>query len=458
MDFFGDKISFAFTTSGLKRINFDNYENDFTFYVGNQIFKCNKFIADFISPKVAEIRNCDSTVNEFRIPTSKGVDPQLFKLIFSLAKGYSIFIAQCDLKPLSSLFKALGNNEFLDFYLATKSPANDRNVVELILIKNEYKLPINTEISYLASHFYKIEKSQLDKLSIDDLYLTFTKKTLCVESEDWLFDFIVDRVHKDPSAKELFEFIEFTNLSPDRISQFTYEISLDDINFGIWKSLCKRLQNEKTGKKRKYQKTDESIRNFSYSTSNEMKGIISYLSTKFHCNIGLLKIINVTASSVYGPEKWYSPNNVVELLTNSSYQSKDEENQWICFDFKERKIIPEYYSIKSCNGGPDNCHPKSWNVEASENGISWTELDRQRDCTIFNDDYDLINNVASFPITRNVKARYIRIKQLGKNTGGNNFLYLQGIEFYGKLIDCEKKSDAYEKVDSKFLSDDFRYV
>lgn len=432
-------VAFAFTTSGLKHIDFDKYEKDFTFYVGNQMFKCNKFMADFISPKISEMRNCDTTINSFYIPSSKCKNPELFKLILSLSKGYSILISQKDLKPLSLLFKELGNNEFLNFYLATIGAVDNKNVVTTVLLKSEYNLPIETEFAYLASHFYKIDKSQLDLLTSDQLYQVFSKKSLCVESEDHLFDFIFEKARNDQSFCQLFEFIEFANLSCDRIMKFTSEISLENINYGIWKSLCRKLQNETSGKKRKYKGEGyESLINLPYSSSNEMKGIISHLSSKFHCNVGQINIVKVTASSVYQPLKVFSPYNAVELLTTSSFKSKNEENQWICFDFKDRRIIPSYYSIKSSNNVTNSCSPKSWVVESSEDGYNWKEIDRQINCNIFDTYYEFANNVASFPIksaSYHEKVRFLRIRQIEKNTANNNYLCIQGVEFYGKLID-----------------------
>lgn len=440
MEYIGKKVAFALPISGLKHINFDKYENDFTFYVGDQMFQCNKFIADFLSPRVSEMRNCDSTIDSFYIPSSKCSNPHLFKLLLSLAKGYSIIITQSDLKPLSLLFKELGNTEFLNFYLSIIGPVDEKNVVHTIILKSEYNLPIETEISYLASHFYKVEKSNLDLLTSDQLYSIFSKKSLCVESEDWLFDFIFEKSNVDQSFNQLYEFIEFSALSCDKIMKFTTEVSLEDINYGIWKSICRKLQNERIGKKRKYIELEgsESQVNIPYSTLKEMKGIISYLSSKFHCNVGLMNIIKITVSSVFQPGKVFSPNNVVELLTNSSFKSKNEEDQWICFDFKDRRIIPSYYSIKSSNGS-ENCHLKSWAVESSDDGIYWKILDKQVDCDVFKNYCEFTNNIASFPIIRNSSkiesCRFIRIRQIEKNTANNNFLSLQGVEFYGSLID-----------------------
>jgi hypothetical protein len=64
----------------------------------------------------------------------------------------------------------------------------------------------------------------------------------------------------------------------------------------------------------------------------------------------------------------------------SVYRKKEEEiahtrNNWLCYDFKDRRIIPSHYSIRT-NYGPANWqHLQNWVVEVSDRGEKWSEID-----------------------------------------------------------------------------------
>lgn len=47
------------------------------------------------------------------------------------------------------------------------------------------------------------------------------------------------------------------------------------------------------------------------------------------------------------------------------------------FDFKYRKVRPNYYSIRSCDGS----HLKNWVIEGSNNQDYWEILDTRNDET-----------------------------------------------------------------------------
>ena len=64
-------------------------------------------------------------------------------------------------------------------------------------------------------------------------------------------------------------------------------------------------------------------------------------------------IVYVTASSVYKKnDSSNHPKNAVDLGTESKYYSNDEKDTWICYDFKERRVIPTSYSVMSLLGPP----------------------------------------------------------------------------------------------------------
>ena len=106
-------------------------------------------------------------------------------------------------------------------------------------------------------------------------------------------------------------------------------------------------------------------REFVYRSSKPLRGVIAYLTRECGGNVHDRGIVNVTASSA---SDYYHPKNAVDLGTNSIYYSNNEMGTWICYDFKERRVIPKSYSVRSCGSGPGGYHLKSWVIEVQTTG------------------------------------------------------------------------------------------
>jgi hypothetical protein len=118
----------------------------------------------------------------------------------------------------------------------------------------------------------------------------------------------------------------------------------------------------------------------------------------------------------------YAPKNVADLTSDSNFCSKNEPGQWVCWDFGEMRVRPTHYTIKTLR-------LKSWVVEGSLDGRSWTEIDRQTDNQDFEDGW----NTASFTVSKPAEFRFIRLTQTDKNHVGDNCLVLFAVEFFGTL-------------------------
>jgi hypothetical protein len=75
--------------------------------------------------------------------------------------------------------------------------------------------------------------------------------------------------------------------------------------------------------------------------------------------------------------------------------------------------------------------PKSWVIECSLNGTSWTQLDQRMNTK------DLIgqNRVACFPVSRVVESRFIRLRLIEPSHSGDRFFWLTAVEFFGILFE-----------------------
>jgi hypothetical protein len=62
----------------------------------------------------------------------------------------------------------------------------------------------------------------------------------------------------------------------------------------------------------------------------------------------------------------------------TSFASQDQPDQWLCCDFKDRRIELTNYCIAA---KVDGFALRSWVVEGSEDGATWIVLDQRQDRT-----------------------------------------------------------------------------
>jgi hypothetical protein len=101
--------------------------------------------------------------------------------------------------------------------------------------------------------------------------------------------------------------------------------------------------------------------------AKSLDGIISHLSQKHGGNVHEKGIVTITSKSVHKDDPKY----VADLTSDSRFKSKYyyDPGQWICRDFGEMCVRPTHYTIMTE-------YLKSWVVEGSLDGRSWTEIDR----------------------------------------------------------------------------------
>ena len=166
---------------------------------------------------------------------------------------------------------------------------------------------------------------------------------------------------------------------------------------------------------------------FVYNEARPLDGIIAHLTREFGGNVHLKKVVEVTASSV-GGNGWAK--NAVELGTDSRFFTEVKPNQWICYDFKERRVAPTSYSIAV--GNTRNI-PRSWVFEVSNNGSegSWVAVDHRDE----NEDLKTGSITCNFAITPPLHEsfRFVRLRLTGRNHYGIDQLVLTSLELFGTL-------------------------
>ena len=180
----------------------------------------------------------------------------------------------------------------------------------------------------------------------------------------------------------------------------------------------------------------EKLGEFVYDSSDQFNGIIAHLTRESGGIVVDKGIVDVTASS-----SGRQARRAVELELNSKFLSENKPNQWICYDFKERRVIPTSYSL--CSYGTNSDCPKagnyrdllkSWVIEVSNDRSSWTEIDRRDNNNDLNDKFACQNfSVSKVP---SEGFRFFRLKQTGPNHRGGNALSISAMEIFGTL--CKK--------------------
>jgi hypothetical protein len=140
--------------------------------------------------------------------------------------------------------------------------------------------------------------------------------------------------------------------------------------------------------------------------------------------------------SVSGPASSSSPGyaarNAADMANLSYFNSKNEVNPWICYDFKDRRVRPTHYSIYPHSS---NYYLRSWALEGSLDNLNWIELDRRDD----NTEMDSNHPIGTFPVARSniVEYQSIRLRQTGKNANMNYHLTLYAFELFGYLTEYQ---------------------
>jgi hypothetical protein len=158
-------------------------------------------------------------------------------------------------------------------------------------------------------------------------------------------------------------------------------------------------------------------------------GMIEYLTAKCGGNVHDQGLIAVTSSSICGSSPSCHPKNAADLHNRSSFfKSKTEPNSWICYDFKGMEITPTHYSILSYPANQDNLS-KSWCLEVSGDGESWTEVHRCEN----NSELNGLSQIGTYSVNLLMKCRFVRLRQIGKNHYNHDDLMLSGFEIFGIL-------------------------
>ncbi|KAK8888273.1 hypothetical protein M9Y10_039339 [Tritrichomonas musculus] len=421
-------------TSSILRVPLHTYDK-FVFIVNDLRFETSRIIADLLSNKICQIHQSDPTVDEYIINTQNKGD---FSYFLKLINFNENDLPTNEIPFLIELISQLGNESYNIKLPDDPTEITNDNVFSIEKkVKKHEIFSINQEevVNYMSLHFYELienHREEMKNLSIGTLENVINNDKLKLLEEDQLLHFINEIYKEDRTKSFLYSYVIFKNCGDSAMKEFLNEYEIEDINVSTWRTISERLINDKSNQNvatNRYIKpakiNQEEGQKFAYSKGNEFKGILNYLRNK--SNDQIEKEICITASSTSSDDL---PQNVVIFENDQKYfYSRNFENSWLCFDFKDHKVIPTNYTIKSLNS---NHNLKTWVIEGSNDNSEWEKIDEQNEFPGLKEYFQ----VCTFNISNSESKsfRYIRLLQTGKSCCDQNYLVMTSFELYGTLI------------------------
>jgi hypothetical protein len=168
---------------------------------------------------------------------------------------------------------------------------------------------------------------------------------------------------------------------------------------------------------------------FQYDTAAPLCGIIADLTEKTEGNVHEKGVVNITSKTTQDVN---SLKEIVNLQANTYFWSRDGPGQWICLDFRAKRVQITQYAIRSSpQHRRGSHHLRSWVLEVSQNGTNWTLIDRHWNDTELNNK----GAIKNCHVIEGPPIRFVRLRQTGPNHADAHYLILGAIEFFGRLFD-----------------------
>jgi hypothetical protein len=414
--------------------------NDFTFAIGSDRFHCDRFQAAFLSPLIATALSADPTVDEFviNIPSPDSVPDtdvnfdstsafasNSIAALERLICGEMVQLSESQISQMERLYEFLGNAELNEQVIDFSTKGEELTVSNSLLQyhkKSRFDLSVTSESAFIASHFSEFKSVDLRRLNVSELEAIANSETLTIESGDWFLDLILDL---GSDYRNLVSSVRFEFLSSFSINRFFDSISYSDVDERLWLKVMNRARHEIV-----YNADDIPLQRFIgcfRSTDSPFSGLIDHLTKVCGGNVHERAVIEITCSSTQYNKCWQ----VADHSWNDYWFTNGVANSWIQFDFKNRKVSLTHYTLKSDGGG---CHLLEWTIAGSHDGASWDPIDCRKTQEL-NGNYITKTFALSASSTGTRFYRYIRLTQTAKNSNGDNFLQLTGVEFFGRMAD-----------------------
>jgi hypothetical protein len=115
-------------------------------------------------------------------------------LLSELLRRGRLCINESSVDFLHILFANLDNPELTESLIEfdfSRSELNSSNCISRFETKSRYRIDNSREKSFIAAHFFELERSSIERLRVSDLDSILSDESVRVESEDWLLSLLV---------------------------------------------------------------------------------------------------------------------------------------------------------------------------------------------------------------------------------------------------------------------------
>lgn len=345
-------------------------------------------------------------------------------------KSIEILISCLDYKKMSgSEIQRLFSEEVLK--KSVFKPKNSNEIIislfEELKIKDEQNSRLERKIESLNAQINEQNNTinlnkQLFEEQLQKIQEILNEQSKIISDQKVVFEDSIKKM-KEENEKKLSEMQSNQTKTDSLIQKVQRQQENQQTKIGeIENRISKNEQDYKDIKNKK----DEIKQNINiikqFKENEEFNGIINYIRT-LHKN-DIYNEINMTSSSIYNGRE---PNNVLNLDEDEDFASDDKPNQWLCFDFKNHFIIPNYYTIK-CRCG--HYYSRGWILEGSNDNSNWTKIDERSNISFPEDEKSFLSFKIENPT--NQKFRFFRITATQPyNSNSDYFLIIESFEFFG---------------------------
>jgi hypothetical protein len=351
-----------------------------------------------------------------------------FSQILVAGEGLRVKVTESNQEILRRFCTELRNSElFGSIFHAFEGELNIENVISRLSFLFDAEFDCEMEQEFASVHFWQLlnheSSSELSSLKADCIEQLISRQSLTLMNEESLWHFLRQSslIDKCPS---LLRFVRYDYLSIESVIEFADIVSssFDFMIPAVWAAIRARLILPVLPPPLETRFCDLF---HPFCEDRPLSGIITYLTRKHSGNVHDRGIVTLTASSQTEAAANRPIRNLADLNTACNFWTRNESNQWICWNFKGLRIIPSHYTIMSEHGYVDL---RSWVLEGSKDGSSWMELDkRENDASLKG------GKIATFKIGRQEEVVMIRIRQTDTNHRGDHHLSLGAVEFFGSL-------------------------
>lgn len=192
------------TSSGLKNIIVSPSDNEeFSFIFSKERITIPKIFGQFISPKICKLHKTDQSIQSIIFTDelkNMTLSKNVLSKIKSLSMGELIDVNEEESFELQIISILLENEELFIKINETFHKDINENKIDQYLKNLQILDKVTTNsnlfnytciLEFISKHFYLINKEKLLQLSKRVLYSIISNQSLIIESEDSLFDFII---------------------------------------------------------------------------------------------------------------------------------------------------------------------------------------------------------------------------------------------------------------------------